>query len=115
MRIDAKHACPDTVSLQQSAVHFPSMWYCRLNSAEEADNPQLQASLLQLVTQLSAVNPTPRPAESDLINGRYCTQQAALQDSQLNSNTAVLDVWLLLCVRDGAVLLASSIMWLTFY
>eukprot|EP00775_Hariotina_reticulata_P006035 gene6035-6273_t len=47
------------------------MRYCRLNSAEEADNPQLQASLLQLVTQLSAVNPTPRPAESDLINGRW--------------------------------------------
>jgi hypothetical protein len=47
------------------------MLSCRLNSAEEADNPQLQASLLQLVADLAAVNPTARPAESDLINGRY--------------------------------------------
>jgi hypothetical protein len=43
---------------------------CRLNSAQEADDPTLQASLLQLVQQLAAVNPTARPAESDLINGR---------------------------------------------
>lgn len=43
---------------------------CRLNSVEEADDPKLQRQLLQLVQELSAVNPTPRPAESDLINGR---------------------------------------------
>jgi hypothetical protein len=43
---------------------------CRLNSVEEADDPKLQRQLLQLVGELSAVNPTPRPAESDLINGR---------------------------------------------
>jgi hypothetical protein len=38
---------------------------------EEADDPQLRRELLGLVEQLSAVNPTPRPAESDLINGRW--------------------------------------------
>eukprot|EP00878_Enallax_costatus_P028352 GHUV01030620.1.p1 GENE.GHUV01030620.1~~GHUV01030620.1.p1 ORF type:complete len:229 (+),score=57.71 GHUV01030620.1:202-888(+) len=43
----------------------------RLNSAEEADDPKLQTSLLQLVQQLAATNPTPRPAESELINGRW--------------------------------------------
>lgn len=37
----------------------------------EADDPQLRRELLGLVQQLSAVNPTPRPAESDLINGRW--------------------------------------------
>eukprot|EP00879_Flechtneria_rotunda_P008718 GHRR01009132.1.p1 GENE.GHRR01009132.1~~GHRR01009132.1.p1 ORF type:complete len:272 (+),score=87.99 GHRR01009132.1:82-897(+) len=43
----------------------------RLNSAAEADDPTLQACLLQLVQQLAAVNPTLRPAESALINGRW--------------------------------------------
>lgn len=43
----------------------------RLNSVQEADDPALQQSLLQLVQQLAAVNPTQRPAESDRINGRY--------------------------------------------
>eukprot|EP00882_Tetradesmus_deserticola_P012645 GHRQ01013401.1.p1 GENE.GHRQ01013401.1~~GHRQ01013401.1.p1 ORF type:complete len:174 (+),score=49.95 GHRQ01013401.1:351-872(+) len=52
----------------------------RLNSAQEADDPALQGSLLQLVQQLAAVNPTPRPAESDLINGR-CALLYTLPDS----------------------------------
>lgn len=46
----------------------------RLNSVEEADDPNLQKELLQLVEALSEVNPTPRPAESDRINARYTTE-----------------------------------------
>lgn len=40
----------------------------RLNSAAEADNPDLQRQLLTLIDQLAALTPTPRPAESPLIN-----------------------------------------------
>lgn len=42
---------------------------CRLNGEEQQDKEQLQA-LRQLVQQLAAVNPTPQPALSPLINGR---------------------------------------------
>lgn len=40
----------------------------RLNSSQEADDPSLQRQLLRLIEQLSALSPTPRPAESPLIN-----------------------------------------------
>lgn len=43
---------------------------CRLNSEQDGDNPELQKQLLSLVQQLAALNPTPRPAESQRINGR---------------------------------------------
>jgi len=39
-----------------------------LNSSSEADNPTLQAQLLRLIESLAALTPTPRPAESPLIN-----------------------------------------------
>eukprot|EP00882_Tetradesmus_deserticola_P029537 GHRQ01033093.1.p1 GENE.GHRQ01033093.1~~GHRQ01033093.1.p1 ORF type:complete len:257 (+),score=64.17 GHRQ01033093.1:130-900(+) len=66
----------------------------RLNSAQEADDPALQGSLLQLVQQLAAVNPTPRPAESELINGRwallYTLPDSAKGDVQRSAlNTAM--------------------------
>ncbi|GBF98437.1 hypothetical protein Rsub_11082 [Raphidocelis subcapitata] len=40
----------------------------RLNSAAEADDPALQSELLRVIESLSALSPTPRPAESALIN-----------------------------------------------
>lgn len=67
--------CPKTGTLIGS-VHWQCASMCqhiccrRLNSVEEADDPKLQQELLEVVQQLSAANPTPRPAESDRINGR---------------------------------------------
>ncbi|KAI8476056.1 MAG: hypothetical protein J3K34DRAFT_5591 [Monoraphidium minutum] len=40
----------------------------RLNGSQEGDDPALQRQLLQLIDQLAALSPTPRPAESPLIN-----------------------------------------------
>jgi hypothetical protein len=40
----------------------------RLNSSGEADDPALQAQMLQVIESLAALTPTPRPAESPLIN-----------------------------------------------
>ena len=43
----------------------------RLNSAAEADDPQLQRELLSVIASLSALTPAPRPAESPLIDGAW--------------------------------------------
>lgn len=43
----------------------------RLNGSSEADDPALQRELLRLIDQLSALTPTPRPAESPLINATW--------------------------------------------
>eukprot|EP00877_Chromochloris_zofingiensis_P010560 jgi/Chrzof1/5758/Cz16g14220.t1 len=43
----------------------------RLNTSSDANDIALTRALLELVNQLAKVNPTPRPAESSLINGRW--------------------------------------------
>lgn len=66
--------------------------HTRLNSAEEADDAQLQKQLLQLVQELTAVNPTPRPAESDRINGRCASHRIEPDTRQMGCNSARLSV-----------------------
>lgn len=63
----------------------PALLCCRLNSAEEADDRQLQQELLSLVEQLASVNPTPRPAESSKINGRWVCMWGAISPPTTHS------------------------------
>lgn len=71
------HSIVTVQALKTSAGQTPALkkqlanTVTRLNSVEEADDPNLQKELLCLVEALAVVNPTPRPAESDRINARW--------------------------------------------